>query len=83
MGREEVFGPVRMDSRCRRDPRIILTEAEDTRQAQRICEFAGTKKGCDAAVPGPPDDFVTVRVELRHIKMGMGVDDLHLDKVIP
>jgi hypothetical protein len=82
MGGEEILGLVRMDSRRRRYPRIVLTEFEDARQAQRVCEFAGTKKGFDASVPGPSDDLVTVRVELRHIQMGMGIDDLHQDKVL-
>lgn len=79
----KVLCAMRMDARRRADPGVVPEEFKDERKAEGICDLNGTQERFDAAVQGSPDDRVAVFVKLPHIQMGMGIDDLDQDKILP
>jgi hypothetical protein len=57
------------------DRREKLPQIEDRGQAAGLDQVRRTKDGDEARGEGPPDDILPVRVELRHVEVGVGIHE--------
>jgi hypothetical protein len=70
----EIFGLMRVDTRRRYYLRKPLSQIQGCSDALRVGHLYGTAHGADPFRAGLPDNIIAVRIELRHIEVGVGIN---------